>query len=118
MAKEEIEPYENIETFILVDLHLYSVSGDLQLVAHQYFWLAYVIMDKLLEALRSGDPTAINKYAMELLVTRDKRLNKLQANEFEHYARCKVEAWQSGNVFKYNCYIGTITYNNLTYGFG
>lgn len=75
-------------------------------------------MDELLEALRKGDPIAINTYATELLVTRDKRLNKLQANEFEHYARCKVEEWTSSDIFKQRCYIGTITYNNLTYGFG
>lgn len=75
-------------------------------------------MDELLDALRKGDPTKVNEYATKLLVTRDNRLNKLQVNEFEHYARCKVEEWQPSTVFKQRCYVGTITYNNLTYGFG
>lgn len=118
MAEEGIKHYETIETIILVDFHLYSVIGDFQLVAHKHIGLASVIMKELLDALRKGDPVAINKYAMELLVTRDKRLNKLQANEFEHFAHCKVEEWPASTVFKYRCYIGTITYKNETYGFG
>lgn len=75
-------------------------------------------MEALLEALRNGDRTKINEYALALLVTRDKKLNKLQANEFEHYAHCKVEEWSSSTIFKSRCYIGTITYQTVVYGFG
>lgn len=75
-------------------------------------------MDELLEALKKGDPTEINKYAIKLLVTWDRRLNKPQANEFEHFARCKIDEWPQSTVFKQRCYTGTITYNNVTYGFG
>lgn len=75
-------------------------------------------MDELLKALKSGDRREINKYAIELLVTWDNRLNKPQANEFEHFARCKIEEWYPSTIFKQKCYLGTITYNNVTYGFG
>lgn len=75
-------------------------------------------MDELLEALKKGDPAEINKYAIKLLVTWDKRLNKPQANEFEHFARCKIEEWPKSDIFRNRCYIGTITYKGITYGFG
>lgn len=74
-------------------------------------------MDELLRALQLNDPVAVNKYAMWLLVTRDGRLNRNQVNEFERYAPCKISEWHS-TTFKSACYIGTITYNNRTYGFG
>lgn len=74
-------------------------------------------MNELLDALRRGDPVAINKYAMLLLVTKDQKLNKAQANEFERFAPCLIQDWTS-DIFKTTCYVGTIVYNNKVYGFG
>jgi hypothetical protein len=75
-------------------------------------------MDELLDALRSDDSTKINEYACALLVTRDNKLNKIEANAFEHFAKCKVSEWLDSTIFKSRCYVGTITYRNKTYGFG
>jgi len=74
-------------------------------------------MDDLLKALRDGDRARINEYAKQLLVTRDNRLNKLQAQEFERYAPCRVIEWRS-TTFKSRPYVGTIIYGNYEYGFG
>lgn len=74
-------------------------------------------MDELLEALRQGDRAEINRCAIALLVTRDNRLNKLQAQEFERYAPCRVIEWTS-DIFKSRPYIGTIKYGTQEYGFG
>lgn len=74
-------------------------------------------MEDLLMALRKRDPTLVTKFARELLVTWDNKLNKLQANEFEHFAKCKIEEWPDNTVFKQKCYVGTIVFNGDTYGF-
>ena len=74
-------------------------------------------MDELLKALRAGDRAEINKCAIALLVTRDKKLNKLQAQEFERYAPCTIIEWTS-DIFKSRPYVGTIRYGSQEYGFG
>jgi hypothetical protein len=76
-------------------------------------------MEELLEALRKDDLMAINELAKQLLLMKDgKTINKLQANEFEHFARCRIEQWPDATIFKGQCYKGTITFRNKVYGFG
>lgn len=75
-------------------------------------------MEELLNALKEGDVTRVNELAKELLVTRDNKLNKIEVDAFEHFARCKVEEWPEATIFKSRCYIGIIIYRNKTFAFG
>jgi len=75
-------------------------------------------MEELLKALKDDDPISINKYAMELLVTKNRELNKLEVNAFESYAHCKINPWPASTIYKARCYIGTIIYKGKEYGFG
>lgn len=76
-----------------------------------------LVMEELLEALRSRNSAEINKWAIALLVTRHNRLNRSQAQEFERYAPCKITEWSS-DIFKSKPYVGIISYGNSEYGFG
>lgn len=72
--------------------------------------------EELLQALRLGDAKTVMELASELFVTREKKLNRVEANAFASYANCKIEA-QVATIYKYRSYVGTITYNGSVYTF-
>jgi hypothetical protein len=72
-------------------------------------------MDQLLLALQKGDEKQIDRLATQLFITRDGRLNVIEASVFQRYAPCIITVIPRR---RYGYAIGKIMYNDKLYTFG
>lgn len=75
--------------------------------------------DQLLEALKREEPnpSEVKYFADQLLVTKDNKLNLVEANNFQKFSRCRIYP-QESDIYHFRSFVGVIEYNGYYYSFG